>query len=109
MFSSPLTGRDYNVNYSRMGFEADLPRIEPAPATGPPGGLHPDPDDRQGTPAAFYPYFSALRRQVPTSSSVARCRGRLAKLPGGNDFGANAQYGSLLSTTYLTLGGGGDR
>jgi hypothetical protein len=28
-------------------------------------------------------------------------------LPGANDFGKNAQYGSLLSSTYLAFGGGG--
>jgi hypothetical protein len=28
-------------------------------------------------------------------------------LPGGNDLGRNAQYGSLLSSSYLIFGGGG--
>jgi hypothetical protein len=28
-------------------------------------------------------------------------------MPGGNNFGQNAQYGSLLFSTYLILGGGG--
>jgi hypothetical protein len=28
-------------------------------------------------------------------------------LPGGNDLGRNAQYGSLLTSTYLAFGGGG--
>jgi hypothetical protein len=28
LFSGPLTGQNYNVNYTRMAFEADLPAIE---------------------------------------------------------------------------------
>ena len=28
-------------------------------------------------------------------------------MPGGTDLGRNAQYGSLLTSTYLAFGGGG--
>src|SRR5579859_5260471 len=36
LFTSPLTGSGYDVNYSRMAFEADLPRIETLGATSSP-------------------------------------------------------------------------
>jgi hypothetical protein len=107
MFSSPLTGRNYNVNYTRMGFEADLPRIEGTCNRTTGAGCTLIPTTDSGTPAAFYPYFSALGGDKSASSSRGHdCLWAIgSKLPGGNDFGANAQYGSLLSTTYLTLGG----
>ena len=41
LFSSPLTGPHYNVNYTRMAFEADLPQSRPAPATAPPARAAP--------------------------------------------------------------------
>ncbi len=104
MFSSPLTGPHYNVNYPRMGFEADLPAIEQTcdPFTGAGCTLIPTTDS--GTPAAFYPYFSA----IPARRSGHGCVWALGStLPGANDFGGNAQYGSLLFSTFLAFGGGG--
>jgi len=103
-FSSPLTGRHFNVNYSRMGFEADLPRVEGTcnRATGAGCTLIPTTD--KGTPAAFYPFFSAFGTHRSRSCQWAIG----SELPGSStDFGRNAQYGSLLSTTYLAFGGGG--
>jgi hypothetical protein len=106
-FTSPLTGEDYAVGYNRAALETDLPRIEAPDLNGPcdrtTGAnctLIPMTDD--GKPAAFYPYFSV-------ASSADRCVWMLgAQIPGAtNDFGGNAGYGTLLSQSYLILGGGG--
>ncbi|MGZ6364613.1 MAG: hypothetical protein ACXWPS_01475 [Ktedonobacteraceae bacterium] len=109
MFSSPLTGAGYNVNYSRIAFEADLPRIEVAQpggssyvcdrSTGDGCTLIPNTDD--GLPAAFYPFFSIR-------SVGGQCVWQIGNhIPGSkNDFGQNAQYGTLLNLTYTTVGGG---
>ena len=109
LFSSPLTGSSYDVNYSRMAFEADLPRIEPPydPNNNPSGcnrntgagcTLIPMTDD--GNPALFYPFFSI-------GSANGQCTWMLGDhIPGSkNDFGQNNQYGSLLQSTYTSLGG----
>src|SRR5207244_3709916 len=62
-FTGFRTGQQLNVPYSRLAFEADLPRIEIAPAfqncnrtTGANCTLIPVTDD--GTPADFYPFYS---------------------------------------------------
>jgi hypothetical protein len=108
-FSSPLTGAGYNVNYSRVAFEADLPRIETNGAssspylcdrfTGDGCTLIPNTDD--GLPAAFYPFFSS-------TIVNGQCYWQIGNhIPGSkSDFGQNAQYGTLLNLTYTTVGGG---
>jgi hypothetical protein len=106
MFSSPRTGVSDRVNYARVGFEADLPRIEfntCDESTGAGCTLIPTTD--KGTPAAFYPFFSALR----PGGEGNGCQWAFGNdLPGAiSDFGRNAQYGSLLSTPHLAFGGGG--
>ena len=93
-----------------MGFEADLPRIEFNTcnrATGAGCTLIPTTD--KGTPAAFYPFFSAFQNGVQGVQGGGRCMWGFGNdLPGATtNFGRNAQYGSLLSTTYLAFGGGG--
>jgi hypothetical protein len=100
-FSSPLTGDSDAVDYSRVGFEADLPRIESTCNRTTGAGCTLIPTTDKGTPAAFYPFFSALRQ--------GGCLWAFGNdLPGAStDFGRNAQYGSLLTTTYLQFGGGG--
>jgi hypothetical protein len=104
LFSSPLTGPQYNVNYTRMGFEADLPRIEGTCNRSTGAGCTLIPTTDSGTPAAFYPFFSAF----PAQGAGHGCAWAIGdRLPGGNDFGGNVQYGSLLTTTYLAFGGGG--
>lgn len=101
-FSSPLTAGD--LNYDRVAFEADLPRIEFNTcnrSTGSGCTLIPTTDD--GAPANFYPFFS-------TGTVQQRCTWLLGNdIPGltTNDFGKNNQYGPLLQLTYLTFGGGG--
>jgi len=101
-FTSPLTGVNYNVNYSRFAFEADLPRIEFNTcnrASGVGCTLIPTTDD--GTAAAFYPFFS-----IGNSNGV--CTWRLGNhIPGStNDFHQNQQYGTLLNLNYTAVGGG---
>ncbi len=99
-FSPPLTGRRFDVAYSSLAFEADLPRVEGTcdRATGVGCTLIPTTD--AGAPAAFYPFFSLTRGECQLAFGN--------HLPGSRtDFGRNAQYGSLLSSTYLAFGGGG--
>jgi hypothetical protein len=100
-FGVPATGPNFQTNYSRMAFEADLPRIEATCHRTTGAGCTLIPMTDAGTPAAFYPFFSAVG-------------GRNCLLAFGNDlpgaktdFGGNSQYGTLLSTPYLIFGGGG--
>jgi hypothetical protein len=113
-FTSPITGPGFN--YSRMAFEADLPRIE-APdvdgncnrTTGANCTLIPLTDD--GQPVNFYPFFSIHKSSFESRrSDFAGCSWLIGNdVPGltTNDFGKNAQYGSLLFLNYLVFGGGG--
>ena len=109
LISSPRTGPGLNINYSRVAFEANLPRIETNTcdrSTGAGCTLIPTTD--KGTPAAFYPFFSAFQNGVPDEQGNGSCMWGFGNhLRGANDFGRNAQYGSLLTTTYLAFGGGG--
>ena len=103
LFSSPLTGRNFNVNYTQMAFEADLPRIETNTCNRTTGtGCTLIPTTDSGQPAAFYPFFSAFQGH---GHGCVWAFGN--SLPGANDFGRNAQYGSLLSSSYLIFGGHG--
>ncbi len=107
-FSSPLTGNGYSVQYSRSAFETDLPRIEnPAVCdrfTGVGCTLIPTTDDLGPSggfqPAVFYPFFSIANRS-------GKCLWQEGNhIPGSkNDFGQNAQYGTLLNLTYTAFGG----
>ncbi|HEV2034783.1 MAG TPA: hypothetical protein VGU71_11405, partial [Candidatus Dormibacteraeota bacterium] len=107
-FSSPKTGEDFDAQYQRVAFEADLPRIEIAPSfqncdrtTGANCTLIPITDD--GTPANFYPFYSL-------GTMNGQCTWTLGNdIPGftTNNFGKNAQYGSLLNLEYLKFGMGG--
>ena len=103
LFSSPLTGANYNVNYNRMAFETDLPVEEFVGGncnlvTGVACTLLPLTD--LGTVAAFYPFFSI--RNVN-----GQCRWQLGNhIPGSkNDFGQNAQYGTLITIELVNPGG----
>jgi hypothetical protein len=102
LFSSPVTGEDLQTQFNRVAFEADLPRIEANTCdrtTGVGCTLIPTTDD--GVPASFYPFFSTRGEE--------QCRWQFGNhIPGSsNDFGRNAEYGTLLTSTYLKLGGGG--
>jgi len=111
LFSSPLTGKFFNRNYSNVAFESDTPRIE-APdlggtcnrTTGAGCTIVPPTDD--GQPAAFYPFFSITNPFLTPGG----CRWFIGNdVPGltANDFGKVSQYGTLFPQTYLIFGGGG--
>jgi hypothetical protein len=110
-FSSPRTGQNFTVNYQRMAFEADLPRIEATCNRTTGAGCTLIPTTDKGTPALFYPFFSALNGDRARSHDGGGhgCEWAIGSdLPGSSsNFGRNAQYGSLLTTTYLAFGGGG--
>ena len=100
-FSSPQTGPNYNQQYEHPGFETDLPAIEGTCNTETKEGCTRIPTTDQGTPAAFYPFYT-------TSNTTIGCAWAFGNnLPGQiTNFGDNAQYGSLVPLTYTTLGGG---
>jgi hypothetical protein len=96
-FSSPETGPDYNVQYSQAAFETDLPAVE-STCNGVTGvGCTLIPQDDDGQPAAFYPFYT-------TSSRSDGCVWEIGNdIPGEtNDFGQNAQYGTLLQLDYTS-------
>jgi hypothetical protein len=101
--SSPKTGTGYDVAYDQVGFEADLPRIEFSTCDRSTGvGCTLIPQDDDGAPAAFYPFYSSY----PLDSSCGWKFGN--DQPGEiSDFGQNSQYGNLLQLTYTAFGGGG--
>jgi hypothetical protein len=108
LFSSPLTGPGDSVNYSRVAFEADLPRIEGGQCRLAGVGCQLLPTTDKGTPTAFYPFFSAFQNGIGDEQGNGRCVWAFGThLRGANDFGRNAQYGPPLQSTYLALGGGG--
>ena len=102
LFTSPLSN---GQNYSRVGFETDLPRVEDL--TNPPCQRHisnpSDPSPGSGcvnppVGASFYPIYS-------TRTDGGQCTWQLggANIPGTtNTFGGNsaAEYGPLLSLFY---------
>jgi hypothetical protein len=93
-----------------VAFEADLPRIEGTCNRTTGAGCTLIPITDSGSPAAFYPYYSAFQGTRSASGGAGHgCMWGLGgKLPGATtDFGKNAQYGPLLTTTYLAFGGGG--
>jgi len=119
-FSSPLTGKQDSFNYDRIAFEADLPRIETSTCNRVTGaGCTLIPTNDRGQPAAFYPFFSIGKSSEKSSEkgekgekpsmSETGCQWALGNhLPKSiNDFGQNAQYGTLLPLVYTAFGGGG--
>jgi hypothetical protein len=102
LYSSPLTGAGYNVAFNRAGFEADLPRIEGTCDRSTGVGCTLIPTTDEGVAANFYPFFSS-------TGSGASCRWQFGNhIPGSsNDYGQNAEFGTLLAPTYLVFGGHG--
>lgn len=114
LFSSPKfrqTRLDpFALNYARVAFEADLPRIEAADSGGPCDrttgiGCTSIPQTDDGNPAVFYPIFS-------TGMHNNQCVWRLGgtHIPGTtNLFGGSAasEYGPLLQYFIEAFGGGG--
>jgi hypothetical protein len=113
LFSSPKTGTAYTVPYPQLAFEADLPRIEAADLGGNCQRLTTGancvnpPNSDEGTPAAFYPYYSS----VSTANGPATCSyGIGSTLPNTVDnFGGSstAEFGPLFRYTVWTFGGHG--
>lgn len=102
LFSSPETGRNYNVQYQNAAFETDLPAIETNtcdPTTG--NGCTRIPTTDAGLPANFYPFYT-------TTHSAGACYWQFGNnIPGEiSNFGQNAEYGKLLANTYTAQGGG---
>jgi hypothetical protein len=104
-FTSFLTGDHYGTNYTRAGFETDLPRVEQGIAGCDPFNdvgctLLPTTDD--GTAAPFYPYYTI-------ASHGGNCTWVYGSTVAGlttNNFGANNQYGTYDSgVDYTGLGG----
>jgi hypothetical protein len=105
LFSSPLTGPDYDTQYSQSAFEADLPRLEGGACRLSGTGCRLFPITDSGQPAAFYPFFSAFQQQGSNGQGCMWGFGN--SMPGGNDFGRNNQYGPPVPNNYLAVGGGG--
>jgi hypothetical protein len=102
-FTSALTGANFDQTYSRVAFEADLPAVESNTCNRNTGaGCTLIPTTDTGQPAQFYPFFT-------TTDVRGTCNWQFGNdTPGEtNNFGHNAQYGSLLPLTYLRFGGGG--
>jgi hypothetical protein len=105
IFTSPLTGKDYGINYSSVGFNTDLPAIEGQLGTcdnntGAGCTIIPPTDDNN-KPAQFYPYYTS-------GAALGGCAWTVGQSYPGfstNDYGANNQYGSLLNVAYTGPGG----
>ncbi len=101
-FSSPLTGSGYNVNYSRIAFEADTPALEPQCDTHTGNGCALLPLTDEGLAVAFYPFFSS---RVMSQGCLWQIGNHI---PGNkSDFGQDAEYGTILNTNSYLFGGGG--
>ncbi len=100
-YTSPLTGSGYNVQYSRVAFEADLPRIESTCNRQTQAGCTLIPTTDDGGAAIFYPFFSI------TNKGSLGCVWQIgSRIPGSiTDFGQNNQYGQIISLAYTGLGG----
>jgi len=102
IFSSPLTGQHFNVNYAQNALVAPLPFDEFGGGNQPCDiftmtGCTKLPITDQGTPAQFYPYFYTTK--------VNGCSwGEGTDVPGltVNDFGKLDQYGSYDQGVYYT-------
>jgi hypothetical protein len=108
LFSSPRTGANYDVAYSNVGLETDLPRVEAADfggscnrATG--AGCTNPPITDDGAPAAFYPYFST----VSTSGGCKWGAGETLPNTINNFGGSSAEFGPFFGQIYWIFGGHG--
>jgi hypothetical protein len=100
LFSSATTGAGFADQYPQVAFETDLPAIE-STCDGTTGdGCTLIPQDDDGQPAAFYPFYT-------TTSVHGGCRWQFGNdIPGEtNDFGQNSEYGQLLQQDYTNEGG----
>ena len=105
LFTAPTTGPFFSRNYSQAAFESDTPANESYcnRTTGAGCTIVPISDD--GTPAAFYPFYSTTH-----NSFFSGCKWFIGNdVPGvtANDYGKVNQYGTLLPLEFLIFGGGG--
>ncbi len=106
IFTSPLTGPNYTVNYSAVGFNTDLPAIEGQLGTcdnNTGAGCSILPPTDEGVPAQFYPYYS-------TGTALGGCAWTVGQAYPGfstNSFGGEQQYGQLLKVAYTGPNGRG--
>jgi hypothetical protein len=101
-FTSARTGVGFTHPYSRVGFEADLPAVEPQCDVTTGNGCTLIPITDSGTPAQFYPFFTTTQAQGSCTWQFG------TDTPGETaNFGRNDQYGTLLPSTHLRFGGGG--
>jgi hypothetical protein len=112
LFTSPMTGPHYNVNYTKAAFESDTPRNEDPSfggfgncnrSTGAGCTIVPTTDDNH--PATFYPFYS-----ITGKKSDGGCQWFIGNVVPGltaTDFGGVSQYGTLYPQTFLIFGGGG--
>jgi hypothetical protein len=104
MFSGPLTGKNFTINYQRTALMAPMPFNEhnqPCNTVTRTGCTNPPITD-DGTPANFYPYFY--------TTHIDGCTwGEGTDVPGltVNDFGKLKQYGTYVRGVYYTDIGGG--
>ena len=111
-FSSPLTGANYTVQYSRVAFETTTPINEAQIAgtcnlaTGVGCSIIPPTDDATTSPpgfipASFYPFYS-------TRVVSGQCVWQLGShIPGNkSDFGQQSEYGTLFPEPFTITGGG---
>jgi len=109
VFTSARTGTGFDVDYSRIAFEADLPRIE-APDVSPVNSCDRNTGARcvkppltdDGVPADFYPFFSTA---TGYGAACAWAFGNDIPTHTVSDFGKLDQYGALLRLTYPLFGG----
>jgi hypothetical protein len=102
IFTSPTTGANHKTQYSRLAFNTDLPRIEFNTCDRQTGkGCTRIPTTDDGTLAPFYPYYTSGKALGGCAFTVGQ------NVPDftTNDYGKNAQYGSLLKVKYTDVGG----
>ncbi len=111
-FTSPTTGRDYETPYRQAGLETDDPAFEPTCNRTTGAGCTVVPTSDDGTPAAFYPFYSITPNNgFGRDDSFGGRQGCVWQfgnnIPGEfTNFGGDAQYGSLLKLDYTAKGGG---
>ncbi len=109
IFTSPLTGADFDTQYSQVAFNTDLPRIEDPTfspwnncqreTTG--AGCIKPPNTDDGVPASFYPYYTSGNALGGCAWTVGQTVPRFST----RSYGGLAEYGNLQKVEYVGLGG----
>ena len=100
-FTSPVTGPDYNIQYSSTSASRPTCRRPNRPAIRPPARAARSFRKPTRAPAEFYPFYT-------TTKVGGHCYWQFGNdIPGEiSNFGQNAQYGTLLQQNYTNVGGG---